>query len=167
MDAARIARLLPEIYQATTGRSGPLDAFLAAQEQLHEPCETAIDNFASQLDPRRADSRFVFMLAHWLDVDYLLEGSKDKPYFAAGVGRLRELIATTARNGRARGTSETLVKMLETATGCSGFRVETAEDGTFHMRVTAPATARNFEKLVRKIITGEKPAFATYELHVE
>ena len=104
MKTEKIARLLPEMFQATVGSSGPLDAYLAAQEQLHEPCESAISQFPEHLSPRTAAPAFVYMLAYWTDLDYLLDGSLQAPHFAAGVGRLRELIASAARNGRERGT---------------------------------------------------------------
>lgn len=167
MKTEKIARLLPEIFQATVGTSGPLDGFLAAQEQLHEPSETAINQFSEQLNPRLSDPAFVYMLAYWMDLDYLFDGPPEAPHFAAGVGRMRELIATAARNGRERGTEKTLIRFLETATGCKGFRVETDLGGTYHIRISAPKEARTFETLVRRVIAGEKPAFATFDLQID
>jgi len=164
MKREKIARLLPEIFQATVGTSGPLDAFLAVQEQLHEPCESAIRRFPEHLDPRTAAAPFVYMLAYWTDLDCLLDGPPHAPHFAGGVGRLRELIASAARNGRERGTEETLIRFLETATGCTGFKVETDAGGTFHFRISAPKEAHTFRSLVKRIIEAEKPAFATCQL---
>ncbi|HEX7079410.1 MAG TPA: hypothetical protein VF329_00145 [Gammaproteobacteria bacterium] len=164
MKAEKIARLLPEIFQATVGASGPLDGFLAAQERLHAPCESAIDGFADQLDPRLAAPAFVYLLAHWMDLDYLLDGPSHAPRFAAGVGRLRELIATAAKNARERGTERTLVRLLETATGCNGFTIETDSGSIFHFKVHAPKEARAFSGLISRIVAAEKPAFAVCEL---
>lgn len=161
MKREKIAQLLPEIFQATAGSSGPLDGFLAAQEQLHEPSEAAIGRFPQELDPRTASAPFVCMLAYWMDLDYLLDGPPHAPYFAGGIGRLRELVASAARNGRQRGTAETLIRFLETATGCAGFGVDTDASSAFHFEVIAPQEARPFERLVRRIIAAEKPAFAT------
>jgi len=167
MKAEKIARLLPEIFQATVGRGGPLDGFLAAQEALHEPAEAAIAAFAEYLDPRTAPPRFVYMLARWTDLDYLLEGSPATPYFPGGVGRLRELVAAVARNGRERGTERALIRMLETATGLGGYRVEMDSAAPFHFRLIAPYEARTFERLVRRIVAAEKPAFATCDVRFE
>lgn len=164
MKSDKIARLLPEIFQASVGRKGPLDGFLAAQEALHEPCERAIARFAEHLDPRTAPPPFVYMLARWTDLDYLLDGPTAAPYFAAGVGRLRELVAATARNGHERGTERALLRLLETATGCTGFRIETDSGVPFHFTIVAPFEARKFERLVGRLIEAEKPAFATCEV---
>jgi phage tail-like protein len=167
MNKEKIARLLPEVFQATVGTNGPLDAFLSAQEHLHEPCESAIGRFPEHLDPRTAAAPFVYMLAYWTDLDYLLDGSPQSPHFAGGVGRLRELVAAAARNGRQRGTEETLIRLLETATGCRGFTVEANAGGTFHFTLSAPREARTFGSLVRRITEAEKPAFTTCELQFD
>lgn len=167
MKAEKIARLLPEIFQATAGRGGALDGFLAAQEALHEPAEAAVARFAEHLDPRIAPPAFVYMLARWTDLDYLLEGPPTAPYFSGGVGRLRELVAATAKNGRERGTERALIRMLETATGCRGFRIEMDDGAAFHFRLVAPYEARTFERLVRRIVDAEKPAFATCEVRFD
>lgn len=164
MKTENIARLLPEMFQATVGTSGPLDAYLAAQEQLHEPCESAISQFPEHLNPRTAAPAFVYMLAYWTDLDYLLDGSLQAPHFAAGVGRLRELIASAARNGRERGTERALIRFLETATGGTGFKIDVDPEDRFHFRISAPEQTRAFASLVTRIIEAEKPAFATYEL---
>lgn len=160
----KIARLLPEIFQATVGQQGPLDAFLAAQERLHEPCEAAIGTFADHLDPRTAAPPFVYMLARWVDLDYLLDGPARTPHFTGGVGRLRALIATVARNGRERGTGATLIRLLESATGVSGFRIEPDTAIPFHFTLFAPPEAVPFMSLVKRLLEAEKPAFATCEL---
>jgi hypothetical protein len=164
MQQEKMARLLPEIFQATAGQQGPLDAFLAAQVRLHEPCEAAIGSFADHLDPRTAAPAFVYMLARWVDLDYLVDGPAHTPHFAGGVGRLRALIATVARNGRERGTGTTLIRLLETATGISGFRIEPDAAIPFHFTLFAPRDAVPFKGLVKRLLEAEKPAFATCEL---
>lgn len=164
MKTDKIARLLPEIFQATVGTEGLLDGFLAAQERLHEPCEMAIGQFPKHLDPHTAAPPFVYMLAVWMDLDYLLDGPPEAPRFVAGVGRLRELIANASRNGSTRGTEQALLRFLETATGCRGFAVATEGEGMFHFSVLAPTEARSFKNLVERIIEAEKPAFATCDL---
>lgn len=164
MQQDKMARLLPEIFQATAGQQGPLDAFLAAQERLHEPCEAAITSFAVHLDPRTAAPPFVYMLARWVDLDYLVDGPAHTPHFAGGVGRLRALIATVAKNGRERGTGATLIRLLETATGVSGFRIEPDPTIPFHFTLHAPREALPFKGFVKRLLEAEKPAFATCEL---
>lgn len=164
MKAEMIARLLPDIFQAVAGSQGPLDGFLAAQEALHEPSERAISGFAERLDPRTAPPSFVYMLAHWMGLSYLLDGSEGAPRFAGGVGRLRELIATTAANGKARGSMTGIVRMLETASGQRGFSIESDPEQAYHVHIRAPAGSAALRSVIERIIEAEKPAFATYEL---
>jgi phage tail-like protein len=163
MKAERIAELFPEIYRVTVGTRGPLDGFLAAQEALHAPVERVLDRFAEQFDPRLADERFLRMLVHWVDLDYLLDGRGETSRFPGGSGRLRELVAAAAVFIRGRGTAETLVRLLETATGSTGFSVHDGER-PFHVRVVQPPLADDLRLLVRRILEREMPAFVTYDL---
>jgi phage tail-like protein len=167
MKAERIANLLPEVFRATVGTQGPLDGFLSALQQLQDPCEGAIGRLPDEINPRTATPPFVYLLAHWTDLDYLLSGPVNAPQFAGGVGRLRELVATVARNNRERGTAQSLIRMLETATGCAGFRIETPPGTPFHFDLLAPREARTFEELVLRLVAAEKPAFATCRVKFE
>lgn len=167
MKAERIARLLPEVFQATVGNQGPLDGFLAAMQELQDPGEAAISRFPDEINPRTASPQFVYMLAYWTDLDYLLRGPAGAPQFVGGVGRLRELIAAVARNNRERGTAQTLLRTLETATGCAGFRLETSAATPFHFELLVPREARPFEEIVLRIVAAEKPAFATCDVRFE
>jgi hypothetical protein len=157
--AERIAKLLPEVFQATVGAKSPLDGFLAALQHLQDPSEAAIGRFPEEISPRTASPPFVYLLTYWTDLDHLLRGPAGAPQFAGGVGRLRELVATATRNNRERGTAQTLVRMLETATGCAGFRVQTTEAMPFQFELLAPHEARPFEELVLRLVAAEKPAF--------
>lgn len=166
MKAEQIKRLLPDIYQAVAGTAGPLDGFLAAQEHLHAPSEAAIETFSDKLDPRKAPPKFVYLLAHWMDLGYLLDGPAKSPHFLGGVGRLRELILFAAALGKRRGSAEAIVRILETATGFEGFEIIADPARAYHVTIVAPAGADSFRSVITRIIEAEKPAFTTYELIV-
>jgi len=172
-----IAELLPEIYRASLPAGGPLAALLEVMEAMHAPVEAVLDDLDAYLDPRRAPDRFVPYLAGWLDLDRYLDWPGGRrgsapPRFAPGLGRLRELTAQAASLARVRGTRAGLQRMLEVATGLAGYVLTEAppgEDGPrpFHLHVSAPAGARRFTDLVRRIVEDEKPAYVTYELEFE
>lgn len=178
MDRRRIARYLPETFQAAIRPDNPLGAVLAAMEALHAPAQAALDNLDAYVDPHRAPDPFVVMLAEWMDLDRYLEWSGGRPgagqaRFAAGLPRLRLLIAEAADLARNRGTHAALERFLTVATGLAGFVVEEnppGDDGAprpFHIRVRAPAQARRLGDLVRQIVDEERPVHATYDVEFE
>jgi len=164
MRPADIALLLPEVYRTGLGENTALDALLAVMSALHGSLEEAIADPSRLVDPRRAPERLVGTLAEWTGLSRYLDASPgtetDRPY----PGDLRELTAVAAQLGRRRGSRATLVAFLEAATGITGFSVDEVPDQPFHFKVTVPEAAANRRDLVLKIITAEKPAFATFEL---
>lgn len=169
MEVARIARLLPEVYQAAIVPGGVLDAALAAMEGQHAPAEAALRDLDACFDPRRATEPFLRMLAAWVGLEALVQAPA-----ATGEGRvmveeasLRELTARAAELSRLRGTAGALRVLLELATGISGFVVEPAPPDAegrtqpFAAMVSAPAAARPFAALIDIVVAEHKPAFTT------
>ena len=185
MDRARIARLLPETYQAAippepppgapAARKKPLVAVLEVMEVLQAPAESALATLDAHVDPLRAPPDFALMLARWLDLDRYLDwtggrAGEGAPRYAAGLGRLRLLCLEAAELARWRGTRRTLERILTVATGVSGYAVqENPPDAkgvarSFHLRVVAPAAAKPLADLVRRIVDEERPAYTTYDI---
>ena len=176
MDRARIARYLPENYQlAAADERGALSAILAVMEGMHAPAERVLRSLDSFVDPYRASDPFVLMQASWLGLDRYFEWSGGSvgvgdARFAAGNDRLRLLIAELPSLVRSRGTRLALTRFLEVATGVPGFVIEDANDfgttRTFHLIVHVPKDAVPLIDLVRRIVAGERPAHATYEIRL-
>lgn len=174
MQAERIRRLLPEIYQVAAQPGSVLDAVLGAMEALHAPVEERLEQLDSVFAPRRTDDRFLPMLASWLGLDAVLEGpssvtAERHSRVAIAPGNLRELVAETAILARSRGTLPSLRRFLELATGLSGFTIEPTmgPDGhpqPFSARIVAPAEAASIAPLIERIVAREKPAFTTVQI---
>lgn len=174
MDRNEIPRFLPESYRIAASRpNGPLAAMLAIMEGMHAPAEIVIDNLAAYVSPFAAPDPFVLLQASWLGIDRYFDWSGDRPgagtpRFRTGIAPLRLLVAEAAELGRERGTQGALIRFLETATGIRGFTVvEGAPDGTpipFHFTVHAPAATAPLEDFILRIIEGERPAHATFDL---
>ena len=179
MKQSEIERLLPAIFQRTAREGNPLSALLAAMETLHDPAERVLDNLDAHFHQYRAPDNFVPYLAGWVDLDHLLtrdsstSAKKAPASFPTGTGRLRELVAAAAFLAKWRGTAIGLLRFLETALGIGGFVIDEnppdadGQPRPFHIRVHAPAEAAPYTELMRRIIEMEKPAYVTYELHVE
>jgi hypothetical protein len=164
MRPADIALLLPEVYRAGLGEDTALDALLAVMSALHGSLEDAIADPSRLVDPRRAPERLVGTLAEWTGLSRYLDDSSETDADWPYPGDLRELTALAAQLGRRRGSRTTLVAFLEAATGITGFSVDEVPEQPFHFTVTVPDAAAGRRDLVLKIITAEKPAFATFEL---
>lgn len=175
MDHARIARLLPETYQAAVTPTNPLGAVLQVMETLQAPAEAALASLDAHVDPLRAPPDFALLLARWLDLDRYLDWTGGRPgegapRYAAGLGRLRLLCLEAAELSRWRGTRRTLERILTVATGLSGYSVqENPPDAkgvarSFHLRVVAPPAAQPWADLVRRIVDEERPAYTTYDI---
>lgn len=177
MDRTQIPRFLPENYRIAAARpDSPLSAMLAVMEGMHAPAEMVIDNLDAYVSPFQAPDPFVLLQASWLGIDRYFDWSGDRPgagapRFRTGIGPLRLLVAEAAELGRERGTRDALIRFLETATGIRGFTVaEGAPDGAplpFHFTVRAPAAAAPLEDFILRIIEGERPAHATFDLSFE
>ncbi|MDQ5824439.1 MAG: phage tail protein [Chloroflexota bacterium] len=179
MKQSEIERLLPAVIGRTAREGNPLHTLLAVMEMLHDPSERVLDDLDSYFDPLRAPDAFIPYLAGWVDLDRLLVANpaelreKAPPPFPTGVGRLRELVAAAAFLAKWRGTATGLLRSLEIATGIQGFSVVENPPGPalqaqpFHIRVHMPTEAAAYEILIRRIIEMEKPAYVTYDLHVE
>ena len=173
-----IALLLPEAYRDADEVKSPLDAILGAMEALHAPSERILDDLDARIDPRRATDDFMPYLSSWVDLDRYLDWSgapgTSEPHYAAGLSRLRELIAAASELGKWRGTMSGLIGFLETATGFSGFEIVENPRGPlggpprqFHILVRAPAAARPISDLVQRIVEEEKPAYLTFSLEFD
>lgn len=168
MQADRIVRLLPEVYQRAIAPGTPLAALIELMEQLHAPVEDALERYPEYFDAQRAPERFVPYLAHWVDLARWLDDATGE--FDAGVGRLRQVVAAAPQLSRSRGTAEGLRAALEWATGVAGVRIDEASDDplahrrAFHIVVRMPAEASRLERLVRRIVAQEKPAHVTADI---
>lgn len=173
MDQALIPRFLPENYRFAAARpDGVLAALLAVMDGMHAPAEAAVDALDAHVRPLGAPDAFVLLQASWLGLDRYFEWSGDQPgagapRFRAGVDRLRLLVAEAATLGRERGTNRALVRFLELATGRTGFRIGDGGPRPFHVTIAAPADAAPLRDLVERIVAGERPAHATYDLLFE
>lgn len=173
MEQNQILRFLPEYYRFAAGNArGPMAALLGVMEDLHAPDEIIIERIDDYISPYRAPDDFVMLQASWLGLDRYFDWSggrpgAGRPIYRAGVSQLRLLVAEAAELLRQRGRSVTLLRFLEVATGVRGFRIfeETAKgQRPFHFTLTAPFEARPLERLVTRIVDGERPAHATYTI---
>ncbi len=175
MEAAAIARLLPEIYRETLLPGSPLDAALSVIEGFITPPERIISGLDAWFDPRRTPDDFLVLIANWIalspyvgEADFDASGGRGP--LSIDPGNLRELVDRGAAFARQRGTAKTLIQMLEIATGVPGFAIQDnppGEDGRaqpFAFRVVAPAGARSMGAIISRIVEREKPAFATAEI---
>jgi len=175
MQRDRIARLLPEIYQAALQPGSVLDAILQVMEAQHETAEAALAGLDATFDPRRADDAFVVMLATWVALGPLVEppdmsGDGRRQRMMIAPANLRELTARAAELARARGTSASLITFLELATGVSGFAIDddprdaAGRPLPFAATLRVPAEASSFRDLIETIVAREKPAFTRVEI---
>jgi len=176
MKRREIEQLLPVVFQRTLRADDALTAILEAMEALHAPSEEVLQQLERFFHPYRSPDHFVPYLASWVDLDRLFTDSLQNaevavPPLATGMGRLRELIAAAAFLSKWRGTTKGLQRFLETATGVNGFLIEeqvSDNDGLprpFHIAIRAPTETQPFQDLIERIISMEKPAYVTYELH--
>lgn len=168
MQADRIARLLPEVYQRTIVPGTPIATLVELMEQLHEPVEQVLAHYADYFDAQRTPDRFVPYLARWVDLARWLDDGSGE--FDTGIGRLRQVVAAAPQLSRLRGTAQGLREALEWATGVVGVRIDTpradagARGRAFHIVVHLPAEARPYDSLVRRIVAQEKPAHVTADI---
>jgi hypothetical protein len=183
MERQRILRYLPENYQlAAVDERGVNAAMLAVMEGLHKPVDDVLRSLDSYFDPFRAldpdfdpdglrKEPFVLMQASWLGLDRYFDWSGGLPgvgdaRYPAGTDQLRLLIDEFPALVRERGTNHALTRFLEVATGVRGFVVTDGKsaDEAFHILVEAPAEAVPLRDLVKRVVAGERPAHATWEV---
>lgn len=159
MRASRIKELLPAVFEQAAVPRRPLHTCLEVMELLHAPTESKLDELDRYLDPRRAPDEFVPFLAAWMDID-----------FPVSTGRIRELVAGFVEVMSLRGTRAGLHRLLELATGVTGFEVQDSppdERGVprpFHIAVVAPAALAADRRLLETLIARQKPAYVTSTL---
>jgi len=174
MERQRILRYLPENYQlAAVDEHGVMAAMLAIMEAMHAPVDRVLRSLDSYFDPLRAPDPFVLMLASWLGLDRYFDWSGGIPgageaHYPAGIDQLRLLIAEFPELVRERGTNHALTRFLAVATGVDGFVVSDGKtaDEAFHILVEAPAAAAPLQDLVERVVAGERPAHATWEVRM-
>ena len=176
MKQSEINQLLPWVFQRTVRPGTPIFAILQLMEELQAPSEQVLENLEVFFDPYNTPSRFVPLLASWVDLDRLLVGSPEEfaasspTLFTSGLGRLRELIVAAAFFSKWRGSAKGLLGFLETATGGQGFEIDENVPGPggqprpFHILVRAPAETKSYQTLIERIIEMEKPAYVTHQL---
>lgn len=176
MQRDALERLLPTMYQLAARPGSPLDAALHVMADLHQPAEDHLAGLEAVFDPYRAPGPFVPWLTRWVGLDWLVSEEADAgegsglawsdpaDAFPPGLGRLRDLVAAGAVLAQWRGTEAGLRLFLAAATGLTGFRVAEPPERPFHLVVTAPAGARPYEAVLRRIVQAVKPAYTTAEL---
>ncbi|MEZ4870560.1 MAG: phage tail protein [Caldilineaceae bacterium] len=166
MKREAIARLLPELFQRTLpAEPNVLSALLGVMETQQMPVEAVLAELDRYLDADQTPARFVPFLAQWVGMDiFLEEDAEGNLAFAGGLGRMRDLILAANSLARLRGTKQGLIRMLETATGLTGFVIMDPREKPYHIVVQCPAVAAAQERLIRRIVELEKPAYVTFEL---
>lgn len=160
MRATEIAQLLPEVVRRSILPGAPLAALLAVMEAQHAPAEAAVASLPVALDPLVTPSRFVPMLAEWVDLGRLDRTSAGR----LDPERLRLLVSLAAELAAARGTEPGLLQTLRIATGIRELRLENV--GPFRSRVVVPASAAAQVALVTALVAQEKPAHQVVEVIV-
>lgn len=165
MTRSELDALLPEVFRRTVEEGNLLDGLLDAMRVMHEPVERALRELPTYFDPYRTPTEFVPYLARWLDLDRFLGADSQEP-FAAGTGRLRELVANAARLSGMRGTAEGLRTFLELACGERGFAIHEGVDPqgaarAFTVTIECPATVTELRPMIERIVTAEKPVHVT------
>lgn len=158
---------LPEVFSSACTPGSPLDALVAAADDMQRPVTDVLDDLAAWFDPFRAPPAMVGYLASWVDLGWLTlpdPEAASRSSLPLGSAPLRDLIAESADLAARRGTASGLVRFLELATRTSGFVVEDA--GGFHVRVTVPAEAQAQRATVERIVASIKPAHVTAEIAV-
>jgi phage tail-like protein len=178
MRVADIRRLLPAVMQRAATEGTPLEALLATMEAIHAPIEGAFSRFPFALDPRTAPAEFLPFISEWVDVrDLASMETRTDARVSRGRepdsenARLRALAMAAAELAKWRGTRRGLLRLLELATGVTGFEIVEgrASDGTprpFSIDVIVPADAAAALPLVTRILTKEKPAYATCSIRI-
>jgi phage tail-like protein len=161
-----IERLLPSAYQRAATNGSVLSALLDVMEGMHAPDEAVLETVDDLFSAYRTRDPLVAFLARWLALDSLVpfSGTGAGARLQMPVGRLRNLVAEGAALAQLRGTSQGLLRMLELATGVTGFAIEEPAGRPYHFIVRVPPAAADQLALIRRIVNTEKPAATTAEV---
>jgi phage tail-like protein len=161
-----IERLLPAAYQRAAIQGSVLYALLDVMETMHAPDEEVLATVDDLFAAYRTRDQLLPFLARWLALDHLLPppDAGASARLPVPVGRLRNLVAEGAVLAQWRGTPEGLRRMLEIATGVSGFLIEEPRNRPYHFVVHVPTDAADQLPLIRRIVEAEKPAATTADV---
>lgn len=155
MQRTAIERLLPGAYQRAATEGSLLAALLDAMTVLHAPAEELLDGADRLFAPYLTPDQLVPYLLGWVALDHLPP---------LPVDRQRDLLTEGATLARVRGTPDGLLRVLEIATGLTGFVLEEPPDRPFHVLVHVPAAGAEVVGLVSRIVELEKPAAVTVQI---
>jgi phage tail-like protein len=161
-----IERLLPYAYQRAATSASVLSALLHVMEDMHAPDEAVLETVDDLFAAYRAPDRLLPFLARWLALDHLIPqgGAGQAERLPIPIGRLRDLVAEGAALAQLRGTPEGLRRILEIATGVTGFAIEEPVSRPYHFVVRVPPAAADQLGLIRRVVDTEKPAATTAEV---
>lgn len=148
MTPEEVARLLPAVVQSGLRDGAPLSALVDLLAHSHTSVGEQIAEFPVALSPWRAPPEFVGMLERWVGLE---------PATAVSEAHARQLIGRAVGLWRMRGTDAGIVRLLELATGLTGFRVHPGGEA-FTLVVLAPSEARDQDSRIRRIVALMKPA---------
>lgn len=152
-DMSTWLRYLPEVYQ----QHEFIGRFLLISESMFAPLEWIVDNFDLYLDIQIAPEEWLAWMASWFDLLLLPE---------LPVGQQRRIMDQLGWLFLRRGTRAGLVRMLELYFDVTP---EIIEDDVCHFTVRLPLSeSKNGigRDVAERIITAQKPAFASYRLEI-
>ncbi|MEM6283492.1 MAG: FHA domain-containing protein [Chloroflexota bacterium] len=152
-DASTWLKNLPEVYHYHDF----LGRYLLIFESMFAPLQWIVDNFDLYLDTDIAPQEWLSWMAGWFDI-ILLE---DLP-----IEQQRRIMDQVGWLYMRRGTRAGLSRMLELFFGVSA---DIIEDDVCHFTVTLPLSESKTNlgrDVADRIITAQKPAFASYRLIV-
>jgi phage tail-like protein len=153
-DRSNWLKYLPAIY----GEDAFLGRYLLIFESLFSPLIWYVDNFDLFLSPEIAPAEWLRWMASWFDLLVLPE---------LPIERQRQIVAQIGWLFMRRGTPAGLDRLLELY---FGVRPRIVEDEPCHFTVYLPLSESNMNftrDVVDRLIASQKPAFASYTLHIE
>lgn len=152
-DQSTWMQYLPEVYQ----QDEYVGRFLLIFESMFAPLVWIVDNFDLYLDPEIAPSAWLRWMAGWFDLLLLEELPIDQQ---------RRIMDQLGWLFMRRGTPAGLTRMLELYFGVTP---EIIEDESCHFVVRLPLSESSTtlgRDVAERIITAQKPAFASYTLEI-
>ena len=100
MRREHIARLLPDVFQRTSGADPDLlSALLGVMEDLHAPVEYTLAHIEQAFQPDDAPESFLPYLASWLDLDRFLDENGKEYFRHVGFFPEEELVKVLQQKG--------------------------------------------------------------------